>query len=199
MPRVVDQEARRRLIADALLAVVRRDGVGAVSVRSVAKEAGLSVGSMRHTVASQDDLVAFAMRAVADRVGVRVTARVGGWDAAHAPGLDDLVDLCGEVLPLDDERRAEAAVWLELVTLARTAPRLAEVSAQAHLGIRSLVDRVVAVLLPEADPARHEAEVTRLHALLDGLTLHVVLQQEATDLRDVRAVVRHHLAGLAAG
>ena len=47
MPRVVDQEARRQLISDALLAVVRRDGVGAVSVRSVAKEAGLSVGSMQ--------------------------------------------------------------------------------------------------------------------------------------------------------
>lgn len=199
MPRVVDQEARRQLIADALLAVVRRDGIGAVSVRSVAAEAGLSVGSMRHTAASQDDLVAFAMRAVADRVGARVAGRVGGWDAAHAADLDDLVDLCGEVLPLDDERRAEAAVWLELVTLARTAPRLAEVSTQAHLGIRSLVDRVVAALLPEADPARHEAEATRLHALLDGLALHVVLQPEVADLRGVRAAVRHHLAHLAAG
>ncbi|MBT9253971.1 TetR family transcriptional regulator C-terminal domain-containing protein [Phycicoccus sp. MAQZ13P-2] len=199
MPRVVDQEARRQLIADALLAVVRRDGIGAVSVRSVAAQAGLSVGSMRHTVASQDDLVAFAMRAVADRVGARVTARVGGWNAAHAPDLDDLVDLCGEVLPLDDERRAEAAVWLELVTLARTAPRLAEVSAQAHLGIRSLVDRVVAALLPAADPGRREVEAAGLHALLDGLALHVVLQPEATDLRGVRAVVRHHLAALAAG
>ncbi|QKE83910.1 TetR family transcriptional regulator C-terminal domain-containing protein [Arthrobacter sp. NEB 688] len=197
MPKVVDHAARRELIADALLAVVRRDGVGAVSVRTVAAEAGLSVGSMRNTAASQDELVAFAMRVVADRVGQRVAARVGGWDAARVPSTDDLADLCGEVLPLDAERRAEAAVWLELVTLARTDTRLAEVSGQAHAGIRTLVDRVVGALLPAGDTARHEAEAVRLHALLDGLTLHVVLHPGATDVTAVRAVVRDHLAGLA--
>ncbi len=199
MPRVVDHDARREQIADALLAVVRRDGVGAVSVRSVAAEAGLSVGSMRHTAASQADLMAFAMGAVADRVARRVADRVSGWTRQAPPALDDLAGLCGEVLPLDAERLAEASVWLELVTLARTEPGLGALSEEAHVGLRRIVDRVVAGVVPDAGPARLEHEALRLHALLDGLTLHAVLHPGRVDPDAMRAVVRDHLAGLAAG
>jgi AcrR family transcriptional regulator len=201
VPKVVDHDARRRQIADALLAVVRRDGVGAVSVRSVAAEAGLSVGSMRHTAASQSELVAFAMEAVAERVARRVADRVSGWTRQAPPALDDLAGLCGEVLPLDPERLAEAAVWLELVTLGRTDPRLGAVSEQAHVGLRRIVDRVVVGAVPPAGAgrARLEHEAVRLHALFDGLALHAVLHPELVDPDAMRAVVRDHLAGLAAG
>lgn len=194
---MVDHDARRERIAGALLAVVRRDGVGAVSVRSVAAEAGLSVGSMRHTAASQADLVAFAMEAVAERVAARVATRVAGWRAERPPTLDDLTDLCGEVLPLDAERLAEAAVWLELVTLARTDERLGRVSAEAHEGLRRLAERVVAALRPAAGPTRREEEAVHLHALLDGLALHAVLHPGLVDPGSMAAVVRAHLAGLA--
>ncbi|WP_240917806.1 TetR/AcrR family transcriptional regulator [Phycicoccus sp. HDW14] len=196
MPKVVDHVARREQIAEALLAVVRRDGVGAVSVRSVAAQAGLSVGSMRHTATSQSDLVAFAMEAVAERVASRIGARVSGWSTAGPPDVGDLVELCGEVLPLDDERRAEAAVWLELVTLARTDPTLADVSDAAHAGLRRVADRVVSVLLPGADRRTLAREALRLHALLDGLALHGVLHPRAAGPAQVRAVVAHHLAAL---
>lgn len=199
MPKVVDHDARREQIADALLAVVRRDGVGAVSVRSVATEAGLSVGSMRHTAASQSELVAFAMGAVADRVARRVADRVSGWTRQAPPGLDDLAGLCGEVLPLDPERLAEASVWLELVTLARTDSRLGAVSEEAHIGLRRIVERVVAGVAPGAGAPRLEHEAVRLHALLDGLALHAVLHPEQVDPDAMRGVVRDHLAGLAAG
>lgn len=197
MPKVVDQEARRAVIADALLAVVRRDGVGAVSVRSVAAEAGLSVGSMRHTASSQDELVAFAMGVVADRVGARIRDRVSTWGLDHRPDLDELTALCGEVLPLDADRRAEGAVWLELVTLARTDARLAEVSTAAHVGLRSIVDRVLDILLPDAGATRRGQEAVRLHALLDGLTLHVVLHPGTVDVDRLPGLVREHLAGVA--
>lgn len=196
MPKVVDHDARRAQIAEALLAVVRRDGVGAVSVRSVAAQAGLSVGSMRHTVTSQADLVAFAMEAVAERVASRIGARVSGWSAEGPTDVGDLVDLCGEVLPLDDERRAEAAVWLELVTLARTDPTLSEVSDAAHDGLRRVADRVVGVLLHGADRRTLAREALRLHALLDGLALHGVLHPQGARPAEVRAVVAHHLMAL---
>lgn len=199
MPKVVDHDVRRQQIADALLAVVRRDGVGAVSVRSVAAEAGLSVGSMRHTAASQSELVAFAMEAVAERVARRVADRSSGWTRQMPPALDDLAGLCGEVLPLDPERLAEASVWLELVTLGRTDPRLGAVSEEAHVGLRRIVDRVVAGVVPGAGSARLEHEAVRLHALLDGLALHAVLHPEQADADAIRTVVRDHLAGLAAG
>ena len=42
MPKIVDHDARRSLIIYALWRVVARDGASAVSVRSVASEAGVS-------------------------------------------------------------------------------------------------------------------------------------------------------------
>jgi AcrR family transcriptional regulator len=41
--------------------VIRRDGVAAASVRAVAREAGTSMGALRHWFATQDELLHFAM------------------------------------------------------------------------------------------------------------------------------------------
>lgn len=195
MPKVVDHDARRLEIADALLAVVRREGVAAVSVRTVAAEAGLSVGAMRHTAASQGELLAFAMGVVAERVAGRVAARA----AAGPADLDALTDVLGEVLPLDAERTAEAAVWVELVTRARTDAALAPVSADAHAGLRTLVATVVAAAVPGAAPERVADEAVALHALLDGLALHAVLHPGSVEPGLARRLVRAHLEGLRSG
>ena len=48
MPIVVDPEERRRDLAEAVWRVVRRDGLERASVREVAREAGVSMGSLRH-------------------------------------------------------------------------------------------------------------------------------------------------------
>lgn len=200
VPKVVDHDARRQAIADALLAVARREGVGAVSVRSVAAEAGLSVGAMRHTAASQGELVAFAMRTVAERAAQRVGDRSARSAGRAEPDVDELVDLCCELVPLDEERRVEAAVWLELVTLARTDGTLRAVSEQAHAGIGRVVGAVVAAVLGrDGGDGLLDLETARLHALLDGLVLHEVLYPGLRDAALMRAVVRDHLQGLADG
>lgn len=192
MPKVVDHDARRREIADALFAIVRRDGIGAVSVRSVAAEAGLSVGSMRHTAASQGELLAYAMQVLSDRVVERVARRATG-----PADVDGLTEVCCELLPLDAERMAEAAVWFELVALARTDPALHRLSLASHEGIGGFARSVTAALLPETAPERVDHEAARLHALLDGLALHGVLHPDRVDAGGVRELVRAHLRGLA--
>ena len=40
--------------------ILLRDGMGAVTVRALAAEAGWSVGAIRHYYRSQDDLILFA-------------------------------------------------------------------------------------------------------------------------------------------
>lgn len=191
MPKVVDPDERRRAVVDALFAVVRREGMAGATVRAVAAEAGLSPGAMRHYVSSQGELLELATRVVADRVA----SRVGGHRSVQ--GLDDLVDVLGEVVPLDDERRAEAEVWLALVVESRTDPRLAPLTRETHDGLRAIVAAVVRAVAPALPSASAELEVDRLHALVDGLALHGVLHPEMATPQRLRAALSAHVQGLA--
>lgn len=52
-------------------------------------------------------------------------------------------DLLEQLLPLDDARRAEVTVWLELTTAARTDPGLFDLAAEAGAGTQVLVRRIL--------------------------------------------------------
>lgn len=77
MPRVVDHEQRRREIAYGVLVVVAQGGIAAVSLRSVAKAAGVSMGRVQHYFASKDELVQHACRVVAQVAGEAYEAGAG--------------------------------------------------------------------------------------------------------------------------
>jgi DNA-binding transcriptional regulator YbjK len=80
MPKLVDPDQRRSELAQAVWTVIRRDGLQRASVRNVAREAGLSMGSLRHYFASQSELLCFAMQLVGDRARARVAALEPGAD-----------------------------------------------------------------------------------------------------------------------
>ena len=138
MPKVVDHEERRELIADALWRVVRRDGFAAVSVRSVAAETGWSTGSLRHYFSTQAELVAFAMESLIERARARIEAA-----GRSVHDLDGVVALLEEALPMDAHRRAESEVWLAMASASRTDPRLRRLAEEAHRGLRSLCESAV--------------------------------------------------------
>lgn len=194
VPKVVDHDERRELIADALWRVVRRDGYAAVSVRTVAAETGMSTGALRHYFGSQDELIAFAMRSLMERARARVAA--AGEDAT---GLDGLVRVLEEVLPLDAQRRAESEVWLALVAASRTEPTLRPLADEAHRSLRGLCDSVVRVVAQlSVGDLDLEVETDRLHGLVDGLAVHGTLYPRMMPRARIRAAIRRHVTDLAA-
>jgi AcrR family transcriptional regulator len=76
MPKVVDHETRRRELADALLRVVVRDGFDAVSIRSVADEAGCSIRPLQYYFDDKAQLLAVAHARVSERMAALVTDAV---------------------------------------------------------------------------------------------------------------------------
>ncbi|MEJ1090922.1 TetR/AcrR family transcriptional regulator [Microbacterium istanbulense] len=119
MPRVVDHDERRRAIAGALLAVAAREGHESVTSRAVAAEAGMATGALWHYFAGFDDVVRAAAAEVTRRTDARIRSAVEG-----RAGLDKVRAAMGEVLPLTDETRTEAAVvvgfWGRLAAHAQT-------------------------------------------------------------------------------
>ncbi len=204
MPKIVDPVERRQAVADAVLRVAAREGLEHASLRNVAEEAGLAVGSVRHYFAGSSELMIFAMQELARRIDARVRthARVL-LDPEPAPGADrreQTVRLLAETLPLDAERREESALWLSFVTAARTRPELRTRAVELQAGLDALVQRVLietersGALTPGLDL---ELETRRLSALLDGLTLQAVQHPDLVGPDDLRAVLRRHLDTLA--
>ncbi|MGD9694253.1 MAG: TetR/AcrR family transcriptional regulator [Thermoleophilia bacterium] len=190
MPRQVDSAERRALIARAVWRVILRDGLESASVRKVAAEAGLSAGSLRHYFASQSELVAFSMELVIERVTARATARL---DEGFAAVLD-------EVLPLDEERRAEVEVWLAFTARSRVDPALDAVRRRSDEALRGLCAAAVAEVT-DGRLADSEAsiEAEALYALVDGLALHAVAGDGADPSpAAMRAVLARHLERLGA-
>lgn len=194
MYRVVDPVERREQLAEAVWRVIRRDGLASVSVRNVAAEAGLSQGSLRHFFASQSELLAFSLRLVGERMRARLQQAAGS-----KRGRDVVDAVVTALVPLDAEQRIETEVWLAFLGAALSDPALRALNNETFDGVRGIVVDALTELA-ESGHARpgldlaHEAD--RLHALVDGLTLHAVIRPEAVTPERLRTAVAAHLDGL---
>jgi DNA-binding transcriptional regulator YbjK len=197
-PRVVDPVARRQAVAEAVFRVVVRDGVEQASLRNVAMEAGLAIGSIRHYFDSHDDMIIFAVEALIQSIEQRVFA--------HVQSLDDSTDhrrpaerVLSEVLPLDDRRRDEAVLWLAFATAARTRPSLRPHAEQLYDGLRQLCRRALTVMV-EAGTVASDLDVAleaeRLASLLDGFTVDGVLHPDRMTPELTVSLLRKHLDSL---
>jgi AcrR family transcriptional regulator len=191
MPKLVDPVERRREVAEAVWRVVRQGGLDHASVRNVAREAGLSMGSLRHFFATQSDLLVFTLRTITERIEQRIAALPEEPDPRRRAELVLL-----ELLPMDAERAAENEVWLAFTARALVDPDLRAVRDQAHDTLRSGCRALVHGLLPD-HPARDiERETDRLHALVDGLAVHAATRPGQITPERMRAAITTHLDAL---
>lgn len=157
-------------IADAAIAVVARQGLDALSVRTVARAADVAPGTVQHHFPSRSRLLDAALDRVVERQQARVAA-TGHHDSALAALRSGLRAL----LPLDDERRDESVVWLAFTAAAASsstvAARHGEVVAlmRARLADAIGLAREWGELGPDVDPARAAVLVA---AVTDGLVVH---------------------------
>jgi len=191
VPKVVDRTERRTELAEAVWRVIRRDGLEHASVRNVAREAGLSMGSLRHYFSTQSELLIFALRLVIERIDRRLATLHP--DAEPRQAAERFL---AELLPLDADRRAENEVWLAYTARAQVDPALRALRDEGYDLLRhACLGWTEALAGPGAD---HELEADRLFALLDGLAVHVAMRPEQASPDRVRAVLTRHLDELAA-
>lgn len=178
MPKVVDHQARRQLLTQAVFKIVGKRGLDEVSVREVAAVAGVSLGTVQHYFRTKDELLSYAYKAVADEFEARVqrTVEVGG----SLPQV--LRAVLHELLPLDEDRILGARVWLAFTARAAVTPRLEEIQAEEQGYLLSGLTEALRAgqqrgeVRDEVD-AEHAALL--LTALIDGFTLHLLAGQPA--------------------
>ncbi|MCX2929469.1 TetR family transcriptional regulator C-terminal domain-containing protein [Mycobacterium sp. CVI_P3] len=195
MPKQVDHDERRREITAAMWRILLRDGMGAVTVRALAAEAGWSVGALRHYYRSQDDLILFATGEMLTTISQRIYAL-----DLDSPDRGVLQQAIEEMLPLDRQRKAEAQVWFALLTRRVASPQVAAEANELDLIVRDAVHQVLTKLNTAqlvSGQRDLEVEAVRLHALIDGLALHALSEPPLDSPTAIRAAISTHLRELA--
>ena len=110
MPRLIDYVGSFEFIRQAAFAVVRDDGVDALSRRRVAAELGTGVNTIRRSVAGWADLAGLA----ADQV--RSRRRQGRLGRRTEDPVHEAANLVRSLMPEDATHLDEELVWLKLIT-----------------------------------------------------------------------------------
>ncbi|EHR52193.1 hypothetical protein SacmaDRAFT_3997 [Saccharomonospora marina XMU15] len=194
MPRTADHAQRRSQLIDALLRVASRAGLHAVTMRSVAAEAGVSLRLVQYYFRTKAGLMHAALEELERRAHERWQARLARLPQ-HAPARAHLEAFLTEALPTDAPSRTFHLVWTSYAVLAMTDPELARepfVAGPDRLESR-ITDtlrgaRAAGELRPDLDPA---TEAARLVTLNHGLGTSVLIGQRTAEA--ATALLSHHL------
>jgi len=186
MPKIVDHEQRKERIAEACWRVILKRGMKGATVRNIAKEAGLSPGSLRHYFSSQGDLYLYAMNLVKERVRKRMEKIA----FSPLPAKEKMVRILSELLPLNTETHAEMEVWLHFIF------HFYGKEGAADGGVRSAIQAIMDGLetyrlLKEG--IDKELETERLYALIDGLALHKLLEGGRLSDQKLIEILKSHI------
>ncbi|MBO3743030.1 TetR/AcrR family transcriptional regulator [Actinoplanes flavus] len=154
MPKQVDHEQRRRLLAEAVFAVIGTRGFEAVSLRDVAVQAGVSMGTVQYYFPTKHQMLLFALGHMRQRVLTRMQATLAALDS---PTRRDVIRAATAVmLPVDEPGREEACVNIAFFSAATVTPEYAQ-------QLRDGYERILTV------STANLREAARLGELRDGI------------------------------
>lgn len=160
MPKVVDHDARRREIIEVVWRLLAEEGIQSVTTRRIAEVAGAANGSLLYYFPNKDAVLTAAFQHIFDATNNRA-------DAAEADrhGLAGLRTLCLEIMPLDEERLAEARLAITFWQQALNSPD----KAALHAGFMNRWRSEMSTLLREAREDDQIVELPSVDAVVDEL------------------------------
>ncbi|MFF8901737.1 TetR/AcrR family transcriptional regulator [Streptomyces lydicus] len=170
MPKQVDHESRRRQIAEAVCQLADESGLEGVTLRDVAARAQVSMGAVQRCFGTKEEMLVFALGHVGAQVAERLSARLTASPAQSARTA--LGHAASEVSLVQEERRAEARVWLAFAAQAAVSPSLAEILRSNYADLHKVFTQLITEGCDTPDPER---AARTLLALADGLTTHVLI------------------------
>ncbi|MFE6161631.1 TetR/AcrR family transcriptional regulator [Streptomyces sp. NPDC056486] len=186
MPKVVDHQARRIQVADAVQKLVTEEGLDRVTVARTAATAGFSVGHVQHYFPTKDEMLLFTHERVVQKIRDRVAALGERATRQELPIRDVVVEGLAEWLPVDPRRRSAHRVVLAFLGRTVDNPRLAGSHAETGRLIRSMLATAVhngkecGEVPADTDP---DLAALELHCLAEGLALQLGSDPDATESR----------------
>ena len=187
MPKLINHQERKQHIALAVWAVLAREGVRGISVRTVAEEAGISTGSLRHVFPTLNDMMLYSLDYSGQRFLASLTSR-----KVTGPLIDHFEDLLFDFLPTSNESRMYSEVVVGMLAEASNIPGAARMLQQLRVTYHDMfawLERA-GELTPGTDPV---AQADQLLILGQGITAKTILDGQRSEPVDLSRAFRTHL------
>lgn len=184
MNSVTDVEDRRVAIIRAVWQVIGEQGMGAVSMRTVAGAAGVSVGRIQYWFRTKDEL----LRASLEAMLMGAAERHDDF-TADVDDLEALWNLISHPIPQAGASPTGVSVFHQYVAAGINHPALAAMLAEAQDGAESEAARLLRRIAPGLDDHRTAARI--LIATAHGLAMRVLIG--SLEVADAENALRHEL------
>lgn len=192
MVSATDRDVRKVQLAEAVWQVILDKGISAVSVRTVAQQAGVVVGSLRHVFPTRAELLVFSAELMVQRATERVLA---------TPKHQDVTVYAHEImkhfLPLEADSRAELEINIALIAESPALPELISIRNHAYHRLGDACIQVAELLTSRKRDPDLVNSARRLHAVVDGLAIHLLMESPEHDSAWVTEILHEELARIA--
>ncbi|MGI2310561.1 TetR/AcrR family transcriptional regulator [Staphylococcus cohnii] len=191
MPKIINHEKKKVQIIQYAFDSIVENGVKGSTVRQIAKLAEMTPGQIRYYFPNHSEL----LNAVMSTVELKVRRRIEIiFTSENLNTIDKAKASLLSVLPLDQERLADMEVWMAFRY------DLHEYG-QSTLddGIDQLCNSVLTLLKNEhllKDNLNIHLNSMKLHALIDGLALHKLLNPNGISNDDIQTIVDEEIVRL---
>lgn len=191
MPKRADHEERRREITDAVCRLTLQGGLGSVTFREVAREAGVSVRLVQYYFGSKANL----LEATQIHVGERSIARLTAWiEASDGTPRGVLEAFLKSFAPIDEESRLAMLMY---ITLAGEAAVAASNDTVEQTDRQTEAEMMHAMVLEQLtrgqlrDGVVPEIEAAVVTSMMPGLGFYVL--DKTMTLDQAYATIDYHL------
>lgn len=160
----------KNIIAEATWKIISEQGIHHATSRTIAKEAGLSQGALRHYFSKQESLLAFAMELVKEKV----LTRLKYVNARELAPQERIVECLLELVPTDEQTLLEMEVWFAFVTYGKTQKGFDANYEDLQNAIKNCI-----IFLKNEGLLRttdEEKEQEKLYAFMNGMALNLYLE-----------------------
>ena len=191
MPKIINHEKKKKQIIQYAFDSIVENGVKGSTVRQIAKLAEMTPGQIRYYFPNHSELLNDVMSTVELKVRRRIEII---FKSENFNTIDKAKASLLSVLPLDQERLADMEVWMAFRYDIHE-------YGQSTLddGINQLCNSVLTLLKNEhllKDNLNIHLNSMKLHALIDGLALHKLLNPNGISNDDIQTIVDEEIVRL---
>lgn len=193
MPKLVDHDVRRREIIEVVWRLVATRGIEAMSMRTIAEEAGYANGVLSYYFVNKDDVIRQAYDFVYQATNDRIDRLVG-----DVRGLTALRIFCREIMPRTPEALLEARIATTLWDRAMYDPVINKTNVEAMRTWRSQIAGFLDDAVSDGDVPATDTVLAAdsLLTLLMGMQIMAVLTPDLLPAPRQDELLDNFLAGL---